>query len=168
MAAPWEHREGWPCLWCHGAHGAQPPAASVGIIQPDLLQKPPHSSPCPTRAGVWGSLGEQCPETAPSVQMCPGRCLGLLIPWDRPRCGPRHPHIPDRGTFWGLWSPLVPLWVGIHTGMAKHRVVARRGVPRSLSPSLSHKGSRRFPPFPPSSPSPPSPAPFASSFPAAG
>lgn len=132
--------------------------------------------PAPRREGGFGDMKESStPKPAPSVKMFPGRCLGLLILWDQPRRRPRclgrggQTH-PSPGNPLGTAEPFGHVADGLSTlGRQNAEQWRLQGVPWSLSPSLSHKGSRRFPPFPPAPALlPPLLSPSPSSFPAAG
>lgn len=137
---------------------------------------PIHPLPPPRREGGFGDMKESStPKPAPSVKMFPGRCLGLLILWDQPRRRPRclgrggQTH-PSPGNPLGTAEPFGHVADGLSTlGRQNAEQWRLQGVPWSLSPSLSHKGSRRFPPFPPAPALlPPLLSPSPSSFPAAG
>lgn len=145
----WQHPggtgKGGPACGCRGAHPAQPP-----VHPRDDPARPAPTAPLPTNLphARWG-LGSSAPKQAPRCRCAQGGAWGSSFHGLSPivRIHPTHPR---SGTCWGLWSPSVTLWVG------KTQSGGSAGCARSLSPSLSHKGSRRFPPFPPSSPSPPS------------
>lgn len=177
----WAQREG-----CSGTLRAQgrvrvppqaprcpPGMAGCGIPGDDPARpapKAPHPSiPCPPcREGGSGDTTESsAPKPAPSVEMFPGRCLGLLILWDQPHCRPRclgrggHTHVPAQGTLWEPRSPLVTLPVGVHTGTAKRGAVALAGCPPVPVPIPVTQREPSFPAISPRpGPSPPSPVPF--------
>lgn len=116
-------------------------------------KSPPTHQPAPHRVGFGDASESRAPEHLLGADV-PGTCLGLLIPRDRPHCGPGCAQSPDRNPQGAVELSSHAAGGRPHRG-GKTRGGGTAGCARSLSPSLSHKGSLRFPPFPPPAPLPP-------------
>lgn len=124
---------------------------------------PIHPPPPPRREGGFGDTKESStPKPAPSVEMFPGRCLGLLILWDqsrrRPRClgrGGTHTH-PSPGNPVGTAEPFGHAADGCPHWDSKTQSSGTCRVSPGPCPHPCHtKGavvSRHFPPPRPFSP----------------